>query len=116
MKLPMLSLSNRIYILWSWIIRGALLPVVLPVRVWEMVQTAREERLRKMVISFFEDFMDYTEVTDNGRVFRPISIHSCRCIKSGALMELLQDMRKEVGLPPAKTVEQLRKEWKLDEE
>jgi hypothetical protein len=41
----------------------------------------KEARLKELVKSFFEDYLDYTEVSDSDKEFNPIYISSCRVIR-----------------------------------
>ena len=58
----------------------------------------KEERLQELVKSFFEDYLDYTEVSDMGNEFRPIYISSCRVLMTQELSEILKEMRELSGV------------------
>jgi len=66
---------------------------------WQACEAHNEEllRLKELVKTFFEDYLDYTEETDNGVEFHPIQISSCRALKSMELRELLKDMKEIVN-------------------
>lgn len=55
----------------------------------------KETRLKELVNSLFDDFLDYTETKGlEDRVIHPISITCCRVLKTQPLAELLAEMRK----------------------
>jgi hypothetical protein len=58
---------------------------------------ADNAELKATVRSFFQDFLDVREESDNGRVFAPITISSCRCMMIEPLAEVLAKMRKLSG-------------------
>lgn len=53
--------------------------------------------LRNLVKSFFEDFVDIVEVSDNDIEFRPVHIGCCRCMMTEKLNEILVRMRELSG-------------------
>ena len=57
----------------------------------------KEARLKELVKSFFEDYLDYTEVSDNDYEFRPIYISSSRVLMTDKLALLLKEMRELSG-------------------
>jgi hypothetical protein len=63
---------------------------------WQACEDHNEKllRLKELVNIFFDDYLDYTEETDNGVEFHPIQISSCRVLKSMELRELLKDMKE----------------------
>ena len=65
----------------------------------EKIRQQAEEiaELKTTVRSFFQDFLDVREESDNGRVFAPITISSCRCMMIEPLAEVLAKMRKLSG-------------------
>jgi hypothetical protein len=73
------------------------------------------ERLQGMVRSLFVDYLDEWEESDSGRPFRPIHISCSRVMKTEPLGKLLEDLRDNVGLPPAKTVDEVKKEFGYEE-
>ena len=52
------------------------------------------EELQALVKSFFEDYLDYQEESDNGRVFNPIHISCVRAMKLEPLYKLLMRIRE----------------------
>ena len=60
-----------------------------------------QEKLDKMdaqqLIQEFFTYLDYTEETDSGREFHPITISSCRVALSPAMSMLLEKMRNYRG-------------------
>ena len=57
----------------------------------------KETRLKELVKSFFEDYLDYTEVSDNDKEFHPIYISSCRVLMTQELSKILKEMRDLSG-------------------
>ena len=55
------------------------------------------EELNALVKSFFEDYLDYVEETDEGRVFNPIHISCTRALMTKPLSELLNRMKELSG-------------------
>jgi len=55
------------------------------------------EELQILVKSFFEDYLDYQEESDSGRVFNPIHISCTRVMKLEPLAKLLIRMRELSG-------------------
>lgn len=60
-----------------------------------------EERLKECVKEFFDSYLNYTEESDSGRLFHPISISCGRAMKLRPLEELLIEMQE---LSEAKTL------------
>ncbi len=52
------------------------------------------EELKQLVKSFFEDYLDYQEESDSGRVFNPIHISCTRVMMVEPLGELLSRMKE----------------------
>ena len=52
------------------------------------------EELRQLVKSFFEDYLDYQEESDSGRVFNPIHISCTRVMMVEPLAKLLMRMKE----------------------
>jgi hypothetical protein len=50
-----------------------------------------------LVREFFDDYLDVQEESDSGRVFNPIYIGCCRCMKIEPLSKLLNKMRQISG-------------------
>ena len=57
----------------------------------------KDSRLKELVKSFFDDYLDYTEVSDNDKEFHPIYISSCRVLMTQKLSEVLKEMREISG-------------------
>lgn len=55
------------------------------------------EELNALVKSFFEDYLDYQEESDSGRVFNPIHISCTRVMMTKPLGELLSRMKELSG-------------------
>jgi hypothetical protein len=55
------------------------------------------DELQTLVKSFFEDYLDVQEESDNGRVFNPIHISCVRVMKVEPLTNLLIRMRELSG-------------------
>jgi len=58
----------------------------------------KEARLKELVKSFFEDYLDYTEVSDSDKEFHPIYISSCRALMTQELSKILKEMRELSGV------------------
>jgi 3'-phosphoadenosine 5'-phosphosulfate sulfotransferase (PAPS reductase)/FAD synthetase len=54
-------------------------------------------RMEQLVTSLFEDFLDVTEESDNGKVFHPTYISSCRVMKVEPLNKLLTELKATVA-------------------
>jgi len=50
------------------------------------------DRLKECVREFFT-YLDYTEESDNGKMFHPIAISCCRVMKIEPLNNLLDEMK-----------------------
>ena len=57
----------------------------------------QHDELQTLVKSFFEDYLDYQEESDSGRVFNPIHISCARVMKVEPLDELLNRMKELSG-------------------
>jgi hypothetical protein len=55
------------------------------------------DELKQLVKSFFEDYLDYQEETDNGRVFNPVHISCTRAMMIEPLAKLLMRMKELSG-------------------
>ena len=55
------------------------------------------EELRQLVKSFFEDYLDYQEESDSGRMFNPIHVSCARVMMIKRLDELLDRMKELSG-------------------
>lgn len=60
------------------------------------------EELKAAVRSFFRDFLDVQEQSENGRVWHPISISCARVLKAEPLDKLLKKMKKLSGVEEEK--------------
>jgi hypothetical protein len=58
----------------------------------------KEAKLKELVKSFFEDYLDYTEVSDSDKEFHPIYISSCRALMTQELSKILKEMRELSGV------------------
>jgi len=56
------------------------------------------EELKALVKSFFEDYLNVTEASDNGRIFNPIHISCVRAMKIEPLSNLLNRMKELSGV------------------
>jgi len=57
-------------------------------------QEIEQTELQALVKSFFEDYLNYQEESDNGRVFNPIHISCTRAMMIEPLAELLVRMKE----------------------
>ena len=57
----------------------------------------KEARLKELVKSFFEDYLDRIEVSDMDKEFHPIYISCCRALMTPKLAEVLKEMRELSG-------------------
>ena len=55
------------------------------------------EELKQLVKSFFEDYLNYQEETDEGRVFNPIHVSCTRVMMIEPLGKLLNRMKHLSG-------------------
>lgn len=71
-----------------------------------------EDEIREVLREFFR-YLDYTEESDSGRIFRPIQITSCRALMTPKLNVVLDKMKAyAVGEQPAEQTEvQNVKRW-----
>lgn len=51
----------------------------------------------KELIAEFFSYLDYTEVTDSGKEFHPVSLSSARCMITESMSMCLQEMRKRIS-------------------
>jgi hypothetical protein len=58
----------------------------------------QQAELQTLVKSFFEDYLNYQEETDEGRVFNPIHISCTRVMMIEPLAELLKRMKALSGV------------------
>jgi hypothetical protein len=56
--------------------------------------------LQEVVKEFFNEYLNYTEESDSGRMFNPISIGCCRVMMHEPLNHLLERMRVLSGAKP----------------
>jgi hypothetical protein len=57
----------------------------------------QQAELQALVKSFFEDYLNYQEESDSGRVFKPIHITCTRAMKVYPLAKLLDRMKHLSG-------------------
>jgi hypothetical protein len=57
-----------------------------------------KDELKQLVKSFFEDYLDYQEESDSGRVFNPIHVSCTRVMMIEPLAKLLMRMRELSGV------------------
>jgi hypothetical protein len=57
-----------------------------------------KDELKQLVKSFFEDYLDYQEESDSGRVFNPIHVSCTRVMMIESLAKLLMRMRELSGV------------------
>jgi hypothetical protein len=55
------------------------------------------EELKSLVKSFFDDYLDYTEESDSGRVFNPVHISCANVMMMEPLADLLGRMKQLSG-------------------
>ena len=56
------------------------------------------EELKQLVKSFFEDYLNYQEESDSGRVFNPIHVSCTRVMMIEPLAKLLMRMKELSGV------------------
>jgi hypothetical protein len=56
------------------------------------------EELKQLVKSFFEDYLNYQEESDSGRVFNPIHVSCTRAMMIEPLAKLLMRMKELSGV------------------
>lgn len=61
-------------------------------------QEIEQTELQTLVKSFFEDYLDYQEESDGGRVFNPIHVSCTRVMMIEPLAKLLIRMRELSGV------------------
>lgn len=59
-----------------------------------------DERLRHLVKTLFNDYLNVVEESDNGNLFFPTTISTCRVMKVAPLNVLLHEMRDLSGADP----------------
>lgn len=64
----------------------------------EQYQSKLDDMDTRALIKEFFSYLDYTEESDSGKVFNPITIGSCRCLMTEPLSMCLEQMRKSVGM------------------
>jgi hypothetical protein len=52
------------------------------------------DELKEVVRSFFNDYLDLQEESDNGKIFNPVTISCCRVLKTEGLNEVINKMRE----------------------
>ena len=58
------------------------------------------ERLRHLVKSLFDDYLNVIEESESGKLFFPTAIGTCRAMKIAPLNNLLEEMRQLSGANP----------------
>jgi hypothetical protein len=61
-------------------------------------QEIEQTELQTLVKSFFEDYLNYQEETDQGRVFNPIHVSCTRAMMIEPLAKLLMRMKELSGV------------------
>ena len=61
-------------------------------------QAIEQTELQALVKSFFEDYLNYQEESDSGRVFNPIHVSCTRAMMTEPLARLLMRMKKLSGV------------------
>jgi len=62
---------------------------------WNGIEYKKQhDELQTLVKSFFEDYLNYQEESDNGRVFNPIHVSCTRAMMIEPLAKLLMRMRE----------------------
>jgi hypothetical protein len=65
---------------------------------WKGIEYKKQhDELKQLVKSFFEDYLDYQEESDSGRVFNPIHVSCTRVMMIEPLAKLLMRMRELSG-------------------
>jgi len=67
-------------------------------RLSDIGQEIEQTELQALVKSFFEDYLDYQEESDSGRVFNPIHVSCTRVMMIEPLAKLLIRMRELSGV------------------
>jgi hypothetical protein len=67
-------------------------------RLSDISQEIEQTELQTLVKSFFEDYLDYQEESDSGRVFNPIHVSCTRVMMIEPLAKLLMRMRELSGV------------------
>ena len=66
---------------------------------WNGIEYKKQhDELQTLVKSFFEDFLDYQEESDSGRVFNPIHVSCTRAMMIEPLAKLLMRMKELSGV------------------
>lgn len=58
------------------------------------------DRLKECVKEFFDSYLNYTEESDSGNMFQPITISCGRVMKMKPLEDLLIEMQQLSGAKP----------------
>lgn len=79
----------------------------------DVSEKLREEYAKKLVgmsveelVAEFFSYLDWTEESDSGRVFRPITIGSCRVLMTQPLEMCMAELRHKAGVKPYEEVRQ----------
>jgi hypothetical protein len=66
---------------------------------WKGIEYKKQhDELKQLVKSFFEDYLDYQEESDSGRLFNPIHVSCTRVMMIEPLAKLLMRMRELSGV------------------
>ena len=66
---------------------------------WKGIEYKKQhDELKQLVKSFFEDYLDYQEESDSGRVFNPIHVSCTRAMMIEPLAKLLMRMKELSGV------------------
>ena len=66
---------------------------------WKGIEYKKQhDELQTLVKSFFEDYLDYQEESDGGRVFNPIHVSCTRVMMIEPLAKLLMRMKELSGV------------------
>ena len=68
-----------------------------------MEQEERDAELRVCVKEFFEKYLNYTEESDSGKMFHPITVSCCRARMMEPVSNLLHKMCELSGAEPRET-------------
>ena len=66
----------------------------------DLQQEKRDAELRVCVKEFFEKYLNYTEESDSGKMFHPITVSCCRAMMTEPLSNLLDKMCELSGAEP----------------
>lgn len=64
--------------------------------------------LKRLTKSFFDDYLNAVEISDNGVEFNPVHIGCCRVLMTGPLNEVLKQMQELSGAKPKPKMNNLK--------